>query len=121
MGGIYEFKDFRATQNTTGDDRRLHITGTITFRSGGWKARLERDSSGPIPISPHSPKFLIVLTPPPGGVATDALTDVSVEYHEEHASHQYYEALLRLRNEDGSEPTDEPEPPRLRVEHPDAQ
>jgi len=113
---IFEYKDFKATQNTTGDDRGLHITGTIRFRRGKWEGRIERDTRPPIGISPLSPKFRIVVK---GGGSTAAIHDVDVAYNEEHHSHVYVEVLFsEVTNEDGSPIDDEP-PPRLRVEHPD--
>ncbi len=117
MAGVYEYRDFYARQNTTGSNRALRIGGTVAFRSGGWKARLERDEGPPIPTSPLSPKFVLVLTPARGST-TKQIEEVRLEeYREENPSHEYYEVLFSVRNEDGSHTDDEP-PPRLLVEHP---
>ena len=117
MGGIYEYKGFYAIQPTFGSDRALRIGGTVVFRNGGWKARLERDDSGPIPISPHSPRFSLVVTEPTDG-ATDQLDEVELkEYRDEKPSHEFYEVTFNVRTPKGS-PTDDEPPPRLLVEHP---
>ena len=118
MGGIYEYKDFYAIQPTFGPDRALRIGGTVVFRSGGWKARLKRDESGPIPISPHSPRFSLVVTKPTDG-ATDQLEEVKLdEYRDENPSHEFLTMVLfNVRDEEGN-PTDYEPPPRLLLEHP---
>ena len=120
MGGILEYKGFYAIQNKTGSNRALRVGGTVVFRTGGWKARLERDNRPPIPISPLSPKFVLVVTAPTGNV-TKQIDEVELEeYRDEHPSHEYYEVLFSVRNEDGSSSDDEP-PPRILVAHPNGQ
>jgi len=116
MGGVYEYKEFYAIQNKTGSNRALRVGGKVAFRSGDWKARLERDDGPPIPISPLSPKFVLVLTPP--REHTKQIDEVTLEeYREENPPHEYYEVVFSVRNEDGSLTDDEP-PPSLLVEHP---
>lgn len=120
MGGILEYKDFYAIQNKTGSNRALRVGGTVVFRTGGWKARLERDHGPPIPISPLSPAFVLVVTPPSGNV-TDQLDEVELEeYREENPGHEYYEVLFSVRDDKGNS-LDEQQPPRLRVQHPNGE
>jgi hypothetical protein len=114
MKGVYEYKGFYASHNhMPGSGRRLQVSGTVVFITGGWSCSL-RATEGNTGTNQNMLSLDLVLEPPePGMMVPQVLTPCEVSWSVDDPAIDYRQVSFRVI---GSED----EPPRtLDIDHPE--